>query len=136
MNKILQIENPKKVILPDLSYKIVGAAFSTFNELGWGFTEKDYQRGLAEEFRLLNLEFKREVYIPLEYKAKNIGKYFADFIVNDKILLELKVVPKFGYVHTQQVLTYLRSAGLKLGILLYFTREGVKYRRILNASIV
>ncbi|TSC88838.1 MAG: hypothetical protein G01um10143_735 [Parcubacteria group bacterium Gr01-1014_3] len=135
MNKILQIEKADKVILPELSYKIVGAVFDVFNELGWGFTEKDYQRALAEELKTQGLEFKREVYIPLEYKAKNIGKYFADFIVDDKILLELKVVQKFGYVHTQQVLTYLRSAGLKLGILLYFTREGVKYRRILNSSV-
>ncbi len=136
MNKILQMEKVDKVILPELSYKIVGAAFGVFNELGWGFTEKDYQRALVEELQSSGLEFQREVYIPLEYKAKNIGKYFADFIVDRKILLELKAVQKFGYVHTQQVLTYLRSAGLKLGILLYFTREGVKYRRILNSSAV
>ncbi|MEK7654364.1 MAG: GxxExxY protein [Patescibacteria group bacterium] len=136
MNKILRIKEADKIVLPELSYQVVGAAFDVFNELGWGYTEKDYQGALVEELKSLGLESQREVYIPLEYKAQNIGKYFADFIVDKKILLELKVVQKFGYVHTQQVLTYLRSAGLKLGILLYFTKEGVKYRRILSSSVV
>ena len=93
MNKILRIEKADKIILPELSYKIVGAAFNVFNELGWGFTEKDYQRALVEELRLLGLESQREVYISLEYKAKNIGKYFNLILRNIilLILLNLKV---------------------------------------------
>ena len=124
----------KDIIFPELSYKIIGASFNVFNQLGWGLPEKDYQRALAQEFTEESLQFKREVYIPLEYKAVNIGRYFADFIIDNKILVEVKVVPKLSYANAKQVLTYLRVANLKLGILIYFTKEGIKYRRVLNSQ--
>lgn len=104
----MQIKN--KIVFPELSYKLVGAAFQVFNELGWGLPEKDCQTTLAKELDRLNIEFKREIYIPIKYKTSNIGRYFADFIVENKILLELKTVSKLGYVHIKQVLTYLKSA--------------------------
>lgn len=125
----------KTPVFPDLSYKVIGAAFSVFNELGWGLPEKDYQAALAKELSLLNLEYQREWFVPLKYKGENISKYFVDFLVARKILLELKVVSKLGYTHARQVLTYLKSAGIKLGILLYFTKDGVKYRRVLNSEV-
>ncbi|MEK9154755.1 MAG: GxxExxY protein [Patescibacteria group bacterium] len=124
----------EKIIFPELSYKIVGASFNIFNELGWGLPEKDYQKALKEELDELGLSYKQEAYIPLQYKAINIGRYFADFIVDDKILIEIKVVSKLGYAHVKQILTYLKAANLKLGILIYFTKEGIKYRRILNSQ--
>jgi GxxExxY protein len=123
-----------KIVFPDLSYKIVGAAFQVFNDLGWGLSEKDYQSALSKELSDLELDFKREVYIPFYYKNSNLSRYFADFIIEGKILLELKVVSRLGYMHTKQILNYLRNGNLKLGILLYFTKEGVKYRRVLNSS--
>ena len=128
-------DNKVEIIFPELSYKIIGAAFQVFNEIGWGFPEKTYQNALDKEFKNLSLDHKRESYIELEYKTSNIGRYFADFIIEDKILLELKVISKLGYVHAKQVLTYLKSSGIKLGILLYFTKDGVKYRRILNPEV-
>ena len=121
-----------KIIFPELSYKIVGCAFRVFNELGWGLSEKTYQLALAKEFSLEKIKFRKEVYIPLHYKSEKIGRYFADFIVEEKVLLELKVVHKLGYVHLRQLLNYLKCAGLQLGILVYFTKDGVKYRRVVN----
>ena len=94
--------------------------------------EKDYQRALEVELRKDGISFVREKFIPLEYQGEKISKYFADFIVEDKILVELKVVPKFGYTQAKQVLAYLRSGNFRLGILLYFTKDGVKYRRVVN----
>ena len=127
--------NANKVIFPELSYKIVGAAFAVFNELGWGLPEKDYQLALSKELQAFNINHNREVYLPVKYKGESVGKYFADFVIDGKVLLELKVVSKLGYTHARQVLTYLKSAGIKLGILLYFTKDGVKYRRILNSEV-
>jgi GxxExxY protein len=122
------------VVYPELSYKVLGASFNVYNELGWGLSEKQYQQALAKELLDLGIRFKREVFIPLEYKQVNIGRYFADFIVEGEILLELKVVSALGYVHAKQVPGYLRGGNLRLGILVYFTKEGVKHRRILNAG--
>lgn len=125
----------KNIVFPELSYKIIGASFNAFNKLGWGLSEKDYGRALALELKNLGLSYQEEVYIPLQYESKNLSRYFADFIIEKKILLELKVVPKLGYTHVKQVLSYLKSSGLRLGILIYFTRDGVKYRRVLNSSL-
>ncbi len=135
MEKIQREISAPQIIFPELSYKIVGAAFAVFNELGWGLPEKDYQRALCIEFKKNGVSFEKEVYIPLEYKDEKISKYFADFIIEKKILVELKVVSKLGYTNAKQVLTYLNSANIKLGILVYFTKDGIKYRRIINSSI-
>jgi GxxExxY protein len=75
-----------KLIFPEESYKIIGAVFRVYNELGWGLTKKSYQEALGVELKKESINFKREVYVPLDYKSKNIGRYFADFI-DDKILL-------------------------------------------------
>jgi GxxExxY protein len=79
-----------KIILPDLSYKIVGAGFAVFNELGYGFPEKIYQRAFGEELSRLGLTYAREVYIPVHYKDKPLYRYYADYIVERKSLLSLK----------------------------------------------
>ncbi len=122
-----------KVVYSDLSYALIGAAFRVFNSLGYGLAEKAYQNALAKELSKAGVGFRREAYVPITYKGEKISRYFADFIIEEKILLELKVVKKLGYAHVKQTLNYLRSSGLKLGILLYFTNDGVKYRRVLNS---
>jgi len=123
------------VVFPELSYKIIGAAFTVFNELGWGLKEKEYQKALALEFKNSYLHFDEQVFIPITYNNTRIGNYYADFIIEGKVLLELKVVHKLGYSQVKQVLGYLKIAGIKLGILIYFTKEGVKYRHALNSEV-
>lgn len=128
-----EVNNANKIILAELSYKIVGSAFTVFNELGPGLPEKDYQKALAQELKGKNIPFAEQVYIPLAFKGVVLSKYFADFIINKSIILELKVVPRLGYIQAKQLLGYLRVGGYRLGILLYFTEGGVKYRRVLNS---
>lgn len=128
-----ELDKPE-IVLPELSYKIIGSAFDVFNNLGWGWSEKTYGKALAKELTNRKINFRQEVYIPLRYENKNLNRYFADFIAENKILLELKVVHKLGYVHARQTLQYLQGTGIKLGILIYFTKDGVKYRRILNPN--
>lgn len=127
--------NENKVIYPELSYKIIGAAFKIYNALGWGHREKIYQRALATALEEIGLKFEREKYIKLKYNDKIIGTEFLDFIVENKVVVELKVMPQLGYIHINQVLSYLKSSGLKLAILIYFLKSGVRYRRIINAEI-
>lgn len=124
-----------ELVFPDLSYKILGASFRVFNNLGWGLSEKIYQLALAKEFENEKICFRREEGISVKYGDSKISQYFADFLVENKILLELKVVRKLGYAHTKQTLGYLRASGIKLGILLYFSPDGVKFRRVLNSMV-
>lgn len=126
----------KDLVYPELSYKIIGASFKIFNELGYGHQEKYFQRAMAMEFDKQGIKDEREKEIKLNYNNQCIGKYFLDFIVENKIIVELKVVPKFKHTHLKRTLEYLDTAKMKLAILIYFTRDGVKYRRIINPKII
>jgi len=95
--------------------------------------EKFYQKIFAKELESENLNFDKEKLIKINYQGEEVGRYFLDFIVDNKIVVELKVRPRFGYVHVKQVMDYLKTTGYKLAILIYFTRDGVKYRRVINA---
>jgi GxxExxY protein len=127
------MEDGNKIIYKDLSFVIVGAAYKTFKAIGYGMPEKYCQGVFAEELKKLNLNFKKEFYVTLNYEGKPITKYFLDFLIEDKIVVEFKVIPKIGYVHIDQVMAYLKATNKKLAILIYFTKDGVKYRRILNS---
>jgi len=122
------------LIYPELSYQIIGATFKVFNTLGFGQKEVFYQRALSKEFEKSGLKSAKESRFPVFYKEEIIGTYIPDFLINDLIVVELKVKPKIGYVHIKQVVNYLRSTKMKLAIIIYFTRDGVKYRRIVNAK--
>jgi GxxExxY protein len=126
--------NEVGIIYPKLSYKIIGIAFRVFNEIGFGMNERYYQKAFAKELEKEKLFYEKEKIVKLNYKQQNIGNYFLDFVIENKIIVELKVKPKFGYVHIRQVLSYLKATGYKLAILIYFTRDGVKYKRIVNAK--
>ena len=78
------------LIYPAFSYQIVGILFEVFKQLGNGYQEKHYQKAVAEELKRSGLRFKEQVSMPLLYKEKKIGNYFLDFLVEDKIIVELK----------------------------------------------
>jgi len=100
--------------------------------LGSGYQEKYYQRAIARELNNRNIKFKEQVLVPLNFKGERIGKYFIDFLVEDKILLEVKVADKFYNRDIKQVLGYLKSKDIELGILANFTRKGLRIKRILK----
>lgn len=124
----------RKLVYPELSYKIIGIAFKVFNDLGYGHQEKYFQRAMAMEFTKEGIKYEREKEIKLNYQGECIGKYFIDFVIENKILLELKILPYLKHVHIKRALEYLNEAKLKLAILIYFTRDGVRYRRIINPN--
>jgi GxxExxY protein len=122
----------KRIIYPKLSYKIIGLLFKIYNELGYGYQEKHYQKALKMELEQNNLKYRQEVLTPLTYQKKCIGRYFLDFLIEDKIAVELKIADDFYKKHLKQVLDYLKTNNLKLGIVALFTKDGLKYKRILN----
>jgi len=122
------------LVLPELSYQIVGCAFDVFNELGPGHAEKNYQKALAHVFKLKNISFKEQVYYPLKFKDTVIGKHFLDFLVDGKVIVELKKDGRYSKMNIDQVLNYLKISSLSLAILVNFTKTGVAYKRIVNVS--
>ena len=120
------------MIFPDLSYKIVGCAYEVYNSLGKGFPEKYYQKALAIEFKIKELNFKEQVYYPLEFKNELIGKNYLDYLIDGKIIVEIKQGNHFSKSHFEQILRYLKVSNLSLGLLINFSTEGVQVKRILN----
>lgn len=115
-----------------MSYKIVGVLFDVFNSLGYNYQEKYYQRAIAKSLKDLKINFKEQVHFPVTFKNEKIGSYFADFIIEDKIILEIKRGDRFSRSDIDQTMGYLKRSNLKLGILGRFSSRGLKFKRILN----
>lgn len=131
----LPVKNIRTDLLyPELSYKIIGALFEVFNKLGPGYLEKYYQNAIAVSLKESGLKFKEQVYAPLIFKDIKIGKCFFDFLVEDKIVLELKVGDRFSKHDIEQIHSYLKVNDLKLGLLVNFTSQGVRFKRIINVK--
>jgi len=120
------------LIYPELSYQIVGCAFDVFRQLGSGHLEVHYQRGLKVIFDKNNIPHKEQEPFEIKLENKVIGKAILDFIVDEKIIVEIKKSDKFSEANINQVFNYLKSTGLKLGIIINFGKNEVKFRRVVN----
>ena len=120
------------LVYPELSYKITGILFEVFNELGPGLQEKSYQKAIALLLNENNLKFKEQVYVPLKFKGEKVGCLYLDFLIEDKIILEIKKGDFFRKTNIKQIYEYLVATDLSLGIIANFTSGGVRTKRILN----
>ncbi len=116
----------------DITGKILGAAFEVHKFLGNGFQEVIYQRALAYEMHQAGLAFAREIEQEIFYKdlAQPIGTRRADFVVEGKVLVELKALVQLEDVHRAQVLNYLRAYRLEVALLLNFGSKSLTYKRL------
>ncbi|MBX4205065.1 MAG: GxxExxY protein [Candidatus Doudnabacteria bacterium] len=122
----------QEILYPELSYNIIGVLIEVFRELGSKYQEKYYQRAVAVELKKRNIKYLEQVKVPLEYKSESIGHYYLDFLIEDKVILEIKKNKPFSYKDIEQTLSYLKALDLQLGILANFTSDGVKFKRIVN----
>ena len=108
------------VLYPVLSHAIVGAAIEVHRRIGPGQLESVYQKALAKEPALRGIRHQAQAPIAMDYKGECVGDFVADFIVDDRVVVELKVVSRLQPVHVAQVLSYLRATNLRLGLLINF----------------
>jgi GxxExxY protein len=110
-----------KIIYPEESYKIVGACFNVYNEMGCGFLEAVYQECLELEFEFQGIPFKPQQDIFLSYRQKKLKQtYKPDFLCFDKIIVEIKAVSKLTDEHRSQVINYLNATNFDLALLVNF----------------
>ena len=116
----------------DITEKIIGASFEVHKFLGNGFQEVIYQRALAFEMRKVGLEFQREIEQEIFYKdlKEPIGSRRADFVVEGKVLVELKAKIELEDVHLAQVLNYLKAYKLEVGLLINFGSKSLTFKRL------
>lgn len=117
------------MLYEDLTYKIRGACFNVYNELGSGFKESVYHKALSKEFLDKEIKFEIKKRIPIEYKDEIVGVYEPDFIVEDKVILEIKAVPVAPKQYENQLFYYLRCTNYKLGFLVNFGSDKLDIRR-------
>ena len=113
-----------------LTDRIIGAFFTVYNRLGYGFTEKVYENALALELRKLGLRVEQQKPISVYYDGQVVGEYFADIVVNGAVILELKAVRRFLKEHEAQLLNYLKATAVEVGMLLNFGPESDVRRKV------
>jgi GxxExxY protein len=127
-DKNIKTEYPESA----LTSKIINCAFKVFNVLGYGLPEKVYQTAMAREMETLKIHFKRECYGNIKYYDQIVGKYFLDFLVENKVAVELKVRNNQYKSDEKQLLSYLTAKNIKIGLLLIITDSGVKIKRMIK----
>ena len=118
------------LLYKDLTDRILKAAYTVHSELGCGFLEKVYQEALAIQMTEMNIPFEREKHLKVFYHGKCLQcDYIADFVVDDKVILELKAVTEMDNVFKAQTINYLKITGYKVGFLMNFGQEEFQFKR-------
>ncbi len=118
------------MIHEQITDKILNAFYKVYNTLGFGFLEKVYENALAIELTKLGLEVKQQTQIPVYYDGILVGDYFADVLVQDLIILELKAAEALRIEHYAQLTNYLKASDKELGLLLNFGKKP-EFKRII-----
>jgi GxxExxY protein len=125
-----------KLLYPELSYQIVGAAMEVHRILGPGYLESVYEIALAHEMSLRSISFEQQRPLPVVYKGVLAGDYVVDFVVESTIVVEIKAVTMLHPRHQAQAINYLAGTGLKLAILLNFGADSLQHKRCINRNKV
>jgi GxxExxY protein len=113
-----------------LTERVLGAIFEVSNTLGAGFLEKIYERALLTEFGLRGIRATSQDSFAISFKGELVGEYFADILVEDVLVVELKCVEHLGNEHMAQCLNYLRASGRSLCLLVNFQKPKVEWKRV------
>jgi len=123
-------EHPDKWLHRDITERIIGSAFEVYNELGYGFLERVYERSMQVELIKRGSAAEIEKRVQVQYKQVVVGDYDSDLVVDGCVLVELKVNPQYDRRDEAQLLNVLKAAGIKVGLLINFGRSKVEYKRL------
>ncbi len=118
------------MIHEELSNKVIRAFYNVYNALGYGFLEKVYENALKFELELLDIKAEQQKQIKVHFKEKLVGEYYADLLVENAIILELKAAENICEEHQAQLINYLRATEIELGFLFNFGKEPEFKRKI------
>lgn len=124
--------NEENLLYRDLSFRIIGFAMQVHNELGHGFLEKVYENALMVVLKREGISARQQAAVPVYFMEEIVGEYYADILVDEKIILEIKSVEKIIGIHRAQALNYLKATGLRLAIILNFGKEKLEFQRVVR----
>ena len=114
----------------DITSQIIGSAFEVYRVLGYGFLEKVYHRAIECELQKRGLQTEIEHPIEVHYKGVIVGEYFADLLVESRVIVEIKVAEKYHTEHEAQLLNELKATGIKVGLLINFGKWRAEFKRL------
>lgn len=120
-----------KLLYPDITYKVRGCIFNVYNTLGYGHKEHVYQKALEKEFKDSKVPFKKEQNLNVFYKNERIGNYRPDFVVDNKIIIEIKAVEFMPKTFELQLIHYLKTTNFELGLLVNFGSTKLLIKRLI-----
>jgi GxxExxY protein len=121
-----------KYLSKELTKEIIGAAMEVHSQLGTGFLESVYEEAMVVEFDLRGINYERQKTLDVFYKERKVKQFICDFLVNGEVLVELKAIKNLTDIEMAQVLNYLKSTGLRLGLLFNFGAKSLEWKRIIN----
>lgn len=124
----------RKYKYSEITDKIIGCALRVHATLGNGFQEVIYQRCMAIEFDQVGLKYRREVEMPIFYRDNEVGTRRADFLVEDRVLVELKAISNLDNSHYAQMINYLEAYKLEIGLLINFGEKSLKFKRFIKSA--
>lgn len=114
----------------DLSYRIRGAVYEVYQQLGYGFLEKVYERALCGELSARGMTVRSQAPLAVQYKGNVVGEFFADVLVENRIVLELKAQARLSRSDEAQLLNYLKASNLRVGLLVNFVYPKAQIKRM------
>ena len=114
----------------DVTDKIIKAAIKVHKTIGPGFNEKIYERALIRQFKEDDIENENQKRIDINYLGEKIGYHFLDFLVENKVVLEIKAINELSNIYLSQVISYLKATNLKIGLVINFSRPIVEIKRV------
>jgi GxxExxY protein len=129
-SRLRGLRTGSKLVHEELTSVIIRAAYAVHNILGCGLLEKVYENALLWEMTLDQHQVRQQVEYPVLFRQKNVGIYYADLVVDGKVLVEVKAVDAITDVHRAQVMNYLRISGLRVGIIINLARPKLQFERI------
>ncbi len=123
-----------ELIYKELTCRINKCAIDVHRELGSGFVEKVYENSLIMLLREEGLFVEKQKHIPVYFRGKNVGNFYADVVVEKKVIIELKTAKYISKEHQIQVLNYLKATGYTLGIILNFGAYQIGIKRVVNSK--
>ncbi len=119
----------EKLLYAELTHKIIGAAMEVHTILGPGFLEAVYEEALAHEFELRAIPFERQKTFSVPYKTVSAGVYRPDFVVDDKVIVDIKALKHLTEIEEAQIINYLKVTGLRVGLVINFGAPRLEYKR-------
>lgn len=131
----MRMEENGKLIHKELSYKINGILFDVHNELGRFRSEKEYCDGIEKKLKIFKIDYLREKILPPSFDGEQLGRNRVDFLIDDKIILEIKTKKAIERADYYQALRYLSALSMKLAVLVNFHQRYLTPRRVLNSFV-